>query len=223
MTPDSPRLDPAGGRGSRATRRSPPLTTSWVYSHRRRYPGLRLAGGGRLVNGLLTPGIPGSASMTEDERASVARHEAGHAVIARALGFTVRDVWLHATGGVTDTRHPDRDRLVAGIARREPESIAFAEDAATIVLAGGAVDGADFGWFLPVASEPPDHDVQRALRMLVRLHGSEDAAMEAGQRLVERAGAFVIAHEAEIARLAAALLAARGHLDGEQLEAALAP
>jgi hypothetical protein len=156
----------------------------------------------------------------------VAVSEAAHAVVARALGFEVQSILAVSWDfGETALRHPDHDRLRAGVDRGDPESVAWAEDGITLVLAdpavGTIIEMRPAGYLPPLPDDldGPD-DWARAFRMAEAISPPLGARATC-DRLFARALELVQEHIADIATLADAIQAAGGRLGGIEIERAL--
>ncbi|WP_114945258.1 AAA family ATPase [Microvirga calopogonii] len=198
-----------------------------VNSARRR---ARLAGRTLALEDLLTEASPPDPRSRAELKAC-AIHEAGHAVVAVALGRTLQGVSLQlsgASGGMTRMVHPGfiptraviEDTVVIGLAGR----------AADLVLGPGASAGAMSDLAVATRELSALHASYGLGRTLLHRTGAEDASalvrvdgrfsqsIEADlQRLMDRAVTIVTAHRVAVLAVAEALLARRV-LSGTQVQ-----
>jgi cell division protease FtsH len=199
-----------------------------VNSARRR---ARLAGRALTLEDLLTEASPLDPRSAAELKAC-AIHEAGHAVVALALGRTLQGVSLQlsgASGGMTRMEHPGfiptraviEDNVVIGLAGR----------AADLVLGAGASAGAVGDLALATRELSALHASYGLGRTLLHQTGAEDASalvridsrfahsIEADlQRLMNRAIMLVTQHQPAVLAVAEALIAHRV-LSGTQVKA----
>ncbi|MPR10301.1 AAA family ATPase [Microvirga tunisiensis] len=201
-----------------------------VHAARRR---ARLAGRALTLEDLLAEASPPEPRSLAELKAC-AIHEAGHAVVALALGRTLQGVSLQlagASGGMTRIEHPGfiptrsviEDTVVIGLAGR----------AADIVLGSGASAGAvgdlaiatrelsalhaSFGLGRTLLHRAEAEDASA----LVRLDGRFAQSIEADlRRLLDRAITIVTKHQSAVLAVAEWLLARRA-LSGAQVQALL--
>jgi cell division protease FtsH len=201
-----------------------------VNSARRR---ARLAGRALTLDDLLAEVSPPDPRSIAELKAC-AIHEAGHAVVAVALGRTLQGVSLQlsgASGGMTRMEHPGfiptraviEDTVVIGLAGR----------AADVVLGAGASAGAvgdlalatrelsalhaSFGLGRTLLHRAEVEDANALVRLDGRFAQSIDADL---RRLLDRAITIVTKHQSVVLAVAEALLARRA-LSGAQVRALL--
>lgn len=199
-----------------------------VRSARRR---ARLAGRTLTLKDLLIEASPPDPRSLAELKAC-AIHEAGHAVVAVALGRTLQGVSLQlagASGGMTRMAHPGfiptrtviEDNVVIGLAGR----------AADLVLGAGASAGAMSDLAVATRELSALHASYGLGRTLLHQTGAEDASalvridsrfahsIEADlQRLMNRAIMLVTQHQPAVLAVAEALIAHRV-LSGTQVKA----
>lgn len=199
-----------------------------VHSARRR---ARLAGRALTLEDLLAEASPPEPRSLAELRAC-AIHEAGHAVVAVALGRTLQGVSLQlagVSGGMTRMEHPGfiatrsviEDTVVIGLAGR----------AADIVLGAGASAGAVGDFAIATRELSALHASYGLGGTLLHRTGVEDASalvrvdsrfaqsIEADlQRLMNRAIMLVTQHQPAVLTVAEALIAHRV-LSGTQVQA----
>ncbi|PVE21927.1 hypothetical protein DC522_23985 [Microvirga sp. KLBC 81] len=199
-----------------------------IHSARRR---ARLAGRPLTLDDVLVEASPPEPRSASELRAC-AIHEAGHAVVALALGRILQSVSLQlvgASGGMTSINHPGfiptrsviEDTVVIGLAGR----------AADIVLGAGASAGAVSDLALATRELSALHGSFGLGSMLLHQVGAEEAStlvrldsrfaqrIEADlQRLLDRAIMLVTKHKDAVLAVAEALLAHRV-LSGAQAQA----